>query len=318
MSDPAVPDPSRAASALPPIERLIAGNLVAEIVPAIGGSIAAFYADEPSGRRDWLRPADEEALRAGDPLGMASFPLVPWCNRIRDGHFTWEGRGIQLPPNADGTRHSIHGIGWRRPWQVTAQGASSIELRLIETGEGAWPFAFEATERYALDATALQVELSVHNSGSRPMPVGLGHHPYLPHRRAAAGTTVKAEVRAMWLSDAEVMPTTLSSSDPAVEALNRGMPLAQFVLDNNFTGFGHHARVTWPDGSGLVLASEPPLDYFVLYSPSDQDVFVIEAVSNCTDWLNLRHHTPAAELGGAVLDPGATLTMLTRFVPSRA
>jgi aldose 1-epimerase len=148
------------------------------------------------------------------------------------------------------------------------------------------------------------------------MPAGLGHHPYLPHRREAPGTVVQAQVRAMWLSDEEVMPTRLSSSDAAVEALRRGMPLAKFVLDNNFTGFGHRARVTWPDGSSLVLAAEPPLDHFVLYSPGNQDVFVIEAVSNCTDWLNLRHHTSDADLGGAVLAPGGALETITRFVPS--
>jgi aldose 1-epimerase len=151
------------------------------------------------------------------------------------------------------------------------------------------------------------------------MPAGLGHHPYFPHRREGAGTSVKASVAAMWVSDSEVMPTTLSTSDGAVAALRAGMPLADFALDNNFTGFAHEARITWPDGAGLRLLGKTPLDHFVLYCPPDKDFFVMEAVSNCTDWINLRQACwSAADTGGTELAPGETLTVQTRWVPKPA
>jgi aldose 1-epimerase len=303
---------------LPGTERIAFGDAVAEIAPAIGGSLAAFYrvadgANRP--RRDWLRAAGADAIAGGSALAMASFPLLPWCNRLRDGRFEWNGRGVRLPPNRDGSPHTLHGIGWQRPWQVSGRTARSIELRCEDAGDGPWPFAFAATQRYALDADGLTVEVALRNTGRETMPAGIGHHPYLPHRREGAGTVVTAAVDAMWLSDAEVMPTVLSAGDPAVEALRSGMPIARFVLDNNFTGFGREARVDWPDGASLRLEATPPLDFFVLYTPADDDVFVMEAVSNCTDWINLRERCGAAEVGGRALAPGETLAATTRFRP---
>ncbi|MDQ6679581.1 MAG: aldose 1-epimerase [Pseudomonadota bacterium] len=305
-------------AALPPLECVRAGSLVAEIVPAIGGSLAAFYragtGDAP--RRDWLRAADRDALASRSPLQMACFPLLPWCNRIRDGRFDWNGRRIQLSPNQHGSPHTIHGIGWQRPWHVTARTASRLDLRFDEPGRGEWPFAFSAQQRYELGPDGLAITLTLQNTGSETMPAGIGHHPYFPHRRDGAGTRVHAAVAAMWLADAEVMPTVLSATDPAVAALGTGMRLADFDLDNNFTGFRHNARVTWPDQSSLLLAAEPPLDFFVLYCPAAEKHFVIEAVSNCTDWINLRDRVDHDRIGGAALAPGETLAATTRFVPS--
>ena len=53
-----------------------------------------------------------------DPLTMASFPLVPFSNRIGGGRFRWDGADHRLPPSRLPDRHSIHGVGWRRAWRV--------------------------------------------------------------------------------------------------------------------------------------------------------------------------------------------------------
>jgi aldose 1-epimerase len=318
-SDPA-PDPAAPAGAGAAARvRLEAGDLVAEVAPAIGGALAAFYsaprADAP--RRDWLRPATPAALEHGTAFDMASFPLVPWCNRIRDGRFPWNGREVRLAPNRPPSPHPIHGIGWERRWSVAARGPAWVELTLGETGLGGWPFPFQAVQRYALEPDGLTIRLSLRNTGAEAMPAGIGHHPYLPHRREGDGTRVQADVAAIWLSDADLLPTALSTTHPAVEALRRGMDLRRFDLDNNFVGFGHEARVEWPDGADLRLVGPAPLDCFVLYCPAAKDVFVIEAVSNCTDWPNLRDRFGAAQTGGATLAPGAMLEAVTRFLPTR-
>ncbi|MDB5730148.1 MAG: hypothetical protein JWQ03_43 [Variovorax sp.] len=293
------------------------GEFTAELAPHLGGALASFYSGggEPgaSARRDWLRPATPEVLAARDPLRMASFPLVPWCNRIRDGRFDWEGRTVRLAPNFGASPHTIHGLGWQRSWEVVEATAASAALRFECDGRGAWPFAFHCRQRYALDDAGLAIELTLVNTGPRSMPAGLGHHPFFPHRREGAGTVVQAQVDAMWENDDEQMPTVLSATDPALAALRDGMRLDRFALDNNFTGFGHSAQVRWPDGSALTLRGDGPLDYFVLYSPRDQDLFVMEAVSNCTDWINLRARDPALPVGGTALAPGDTLRATWRF-----
>jgi aldose 1-epimerase len=204
---------------------------------------------------------------------------------------------------------------------VTGRDAGWIELAFEHDGRGDWPFPFAATQRYALDAEGLAITLALRNTGTESMPAGLGHHPFLPHRREGGGTRLRANVQAIWLADAEVLPTVLSTTHPVLPALRAGTRIDRFVLDNNFTGFGHRARVDWPDGSALELDGEAPLDFFVLYSPADRDVFVIEAVSNCTDWMNLRRgprNEPAAHVGGTGLAPGAVLGSVTRLRPVAA
>ena len=54
-------------------------------------------------------------------FAMASFPLLPWCNRIRDGRAQFGGRDIAIAPGHPASpsgKHPLHGIGWLRPWQV--------------------------------------------------------------------------------------------------------------------------------------------------------------------------------------------------------
>jgi len=299
------------------IERIACAGLVAEVAPAIGGSLVSFHraAGAHGARRDWLRDGSAAAARGGDAFEMASFPLVPWCNRIRDGRFEWNGRHVQLPPNRPGSRHPLHGIGWQRAWRVTARGDAHVDLAFEDDGRGAWPFPFEARQRYAIDPGGLDITLAITNTGTETMPAGLAHHPYVPHRREGTGTNLRAQVDAIWLADRDVLPTALSSAHPAIHALRRGMRLADFDLDNNFTGFAHRAEVTWPDGSGLRLLGGAPLDFFVLYCPADKDIAAIEAVSNTTDWLNLRDTQPRSTIGGASLEPGGALEVRTRLEP---
>jgi aldose 1-epimerase len=90
------------------------------LAPHVGGAIAAFY-DLISGGNDvlhWLRPASADALAAGNPLGMASFPLLPYCNRLRDARFAFDGREVDLSADGNAFDHALHGHAWRRPWRV--------------------------------------------------------------------------------------------------------------------------------------------------------------------------------------------------------
>ena len=280
---------------------ITAGALVAELAPAVGGSIARFYR---SGEKvvHWMRPASAAALAASDPLGMASFPLVPFSNRIRNGSFQFAGARVRLPGNLPGSGHAIHGDGWRLPWRVVERADSTAAL-VLEHARGDWPFAYRAEQRFALTPAALEVTLIVTNTDDRPMPLGIGLHPYFPR---TPGTVVQARVEAMWESDAELLPTRLARND-IVAALARGLrPDAGFV-DNNFTGWQGEATVRWPEsGHRLRLRAEPPLSYFVVYAPTGADFFCMEPVSNCTDWLNLGHLEPK-DIGGTVLAPGERL-----------
>ncbi|HSV36193.1 MAG TPA: aldose 1-epimerase [Ramlibacter sp.] len=302
--------------------RLAAGPLHLDIAPAVGGSIARFYSslDDGGSRRqvDWLRPATVEGLARCDPLAMGSFPLVPFCNRIRDGRASFEGREIRFPPNhpAVDSPHPLHGIGWQRPWHVAEAGNAHATLTLDVPASGAWPWHFSARQAFALHDCQLEVVMSVTNEDDAAMPAGIGHHPYFPH---TPGTRLTSRTAAMWQADSEVMPTGLAETD-AVRQLREGVVLSSLDLDNNFVGWDHRIFIEWPaDGVGagrsLDLRAQAPLDYFVLYCPRGADHFCAEPVSQCTDWLNLMPAHPQRDVGGARLAPGETLQARFTLAP---
>ena len=74
---------------------------------------------------DLLRRAPDGA---DDPLAMASFPLVPYANRIAQGRFAFDGADHQLPRNFGDHPHSIHGFGWQASWTAKATGADHVLL----------------------------------------------------------------------------------------------------------------------------------------------------------------------------------------------
>lgn len=299
----------------PALLTLRAGTTVLELAPQIGGAVAALYRADAAGRVDWLRPATAQALADHDVRAMASYPLVPFCNRIRDGRFSFAGEAVSLDRNETGTGHAIHGLGWQHAWAVEAftQGATQAEARLgytyqpaaaPEAGLTGWPWAFYAQQRFTLQAGRLALETRLENRSTRPMPAGLGQHPYLPHR---AGTRLQVELDAMWQTDAQVMPTGELVRPDFLAALRAGTRLDEIAVDNNFTGWRHEATVEWPGLGRLKMLAGTPCDFFVLYSPSGADHFVIEPVTQCTDWVNLNQRFDSTLLGGQVLAPGQTL-----------
>lgn len=284
------------------------GALRAQLAPGIGGSIARFYSELGDGRRwHWLRPATEGALRARDARAMASFPLLPFSNRLREGRATYRGRAIALEPHHSTAPHALHGLGWQMPWQSKRIAPAHARMTLAYEGSAGWPWPFQAAQDIRLDEQGLLLELSIRNLGTTPMPVGLGHHPYLPRRR---GTRLAADLAGMWATDAECLPTQLERPI-LLNQLARGRTLQGLQLDNNFCGWQGVARVDWPASgfhphAALTLRAPAPLTLLALYMPPQAPWFCVEPVSNCTDWLNLDGYPPEAT-GGSELASGATL-----------
>src|SRR5690606_13284798 len=118
-------------------DTLAAGEWRATLRPEVGGALASLTFAE----MDILRPMPAEA---GDPLSAACFPLVPYANRIRDGRFAFAGREVRLPANFPPERHSIHGLGWQRPWQVEADDGREAVMADTYSGDERWPWSYRA------------------------------------------------------------------------------------------------------------------------------------------------------------------------------
>lgn len=268
------------------------------LAPEAGGGIAGFRWQGA----DIMRPADKQALANPDPLGLASFPLVPWSNRIAHGRFTWNGREIRLPLNYGDHPHAIHGHGWQRPWTVEAQGATSATLA-YEHDADEWLWAYRAVQHFELADRGFDVRLTVENRSDEPMPAGLGHHPYYIK---TPGMRLHAHLVGWWETDEFIMPVRYIEEhrDDWSDKLH-----APTTTDNVFAGWDGHARIEWPErGLALTVTASNAARWMVIYSPPDRPIACIEGVTHPTDPFNDPAHP-----GLAVLDPGEAFALDTRF-----
>ncbi len=114
-----------------------------DVIPALGGGIGRWTVDG----QPMMRPAGAASIAAADPFGLASFPLVPYSNRIGNGRFEWDGQSIALARNFLPEPHSIHGVGFQRPWSVQSRSADAIVLGLEYQPGSGWPWPFHAQQR---------------------------------------------------------------------------------------------------------------------------------------------------------------------------
>ena len=121
----------------------------------------------------------------------------------------------------------------------------------------------------------------------------------------------------MWATDDEVMPTVLVDADPRF-GVGDGLPIAEVILDNAFTGWRRQVGIVWPERNArLAIQADLPLNFLVVYSPPGEDFFCAEPVSHCTDAFNLAAQG-RDDTGMLTLDPGASLSATVRFRPSLA
>jgi aldose 1-epimerase len=149
---------------------LAAGNLRVELSASIGGAISALEWIGPDIARPILRKCHSPLEKV---LDAASFPLVPFVNRIRGGQFAFRGREVRLAPNMPGDPSPLHGQGWLNPWVVEQQGETRAVLGFRHAA-GEWPWDYEAHQEFALDGRGMSLRLTCRNTGPEPMPCGLG------------------------------------------------------------------------------------------------------------------------------------------------
>jgi aldose 1-epimerase len=278
------------------------GDTSLTLAPEIGGGVAAFRWRE----HDLFRRATPVTLETRDPLGLGAFPLVPFAGRIAEGRFTFLDQVVCLSPNLPGEASAIHGQGWRRAWSIAGSTATKARLTLDHPA-GEWPWNYRAEQTYVLEDGALTHRLAVTNASMRPMPTGLGIHPYFPRE---LDTCLEAEVMGVFMT-----PDTPPLPPPPAWDWRGGRAITAFV-DHQFHGWSGSARVNWPSRRlTLTLTTQPKTPYLVVYAPTERDFVCVEPVSHQLDGVN--RSPGGARHGMTVLAPGASVSLTTRFEVSR-
>jgi len=276
---------------------LMTGRLAVELAPDAGGSIKRFTVDGS----DVLRPMTEADVASGKGNNAAAYPLVPFSNRIRGGELVFEGETFHLANNWPGVNHPMHGDGWAHAWQVERSDVRSAEIayRHERAGDqGGWPFRYRAQQSYRLDDDRLTVRMILENLEDRPVPAGLGLHPFFVRDKE---TELACRCRAMWTADAEVLPIERIAVPPQWDfATSRKVD--GHALDNCFDGWDGHATITWPNRRvRLTLEASQPFRHLVIYVPPGRDVFCVEPVSHANGLVGLSPLGHGATLAGEIV-----------------
>ena len=161
---------------------------------------------------------------------------------------------------------------------------------------------------YRLTSTTLELVVEVTNAGTKPLPVGIGWHPWfnLPSGdRSQALLRVPAKSRTAVNDYDEVLPTgefLMLAGTPY--DFSRARPLKGLYLDDCFTDLeGRTAEVIDPAGGlGLRVSSAAPVKAFQVYAPPDRPIVVVEPQFNLADPFGAEWK--GADTGIVVLQPG--------------
>lgn len=262
-----------------------AGALRLAVRPDLGACIAGLWHD---GRAVMLS-AEPAQLHASRP--SASFPLVPYSNRLGHRQFHWQGHTYTTAPNFGDSPHSLHGVAWLRAWEVVSADAQALVLRYEHQPDEHWPFAFQAQQRFELNAHGLAMRLVLTNTSALTQPAGLGWHPYFPRRPRSH---LQAKVTSRWDTDTVQLPT-----QPVPHA-GLDDDIAQLNVDHCFDGWDGTARIR-DDLFTVSLSSS--LRRLVVYTPRDKDYFCVEPVSHVNNAIQM---PDPARHGLLALAPGET------------
>ena len=276
MTGPATP------AVEPPFE-LHAGALRLALRPDLGGCIAGLWHRETP----ILRSTEPAVLTTA--RSAACYPLVPYSNRLAYRKFRWKGLDHTTQPNFDDSPHSVHGMGWQRPWRIVSSSVLEVVVELVHPGDADWPFAFEATQYFALTPDSLTVKMMLANTAAVTQPVGLGWHPYFTKR---ARSRLHIELESRWDADAAELPVR-KVAQPGIDS-----DVSHLDYDNCFDGWNGPARIRDEKFSLQLSAS---LDHLVVFTPQDRDYFCVEPVSHVS---NAIHMADPAAHGLRSLAPG--------------
>ena len=154
-------------------------------------------------------PQDAPALHARGTV------LIPWVNRIRDGHYTFDGTERQLALSEPARHNALHGLVQWLPWSPVRVEDDRVTMRARLHPQQGWDWTLDLRLDYRLDDDGLTVTPTVTNVGDATAPLGAGAHPYLT---VGEDRVDDLEIRCPAASYVAVDPDRLLLADDTVAA----------------------------------------------------------------------------------------------------
>lgn len=196
-------------------------------VVGIGGGLREFTA----GDRPVLAGYDVTA-KADGGRGQV---LMPWPNRLRDGHFTFDGATSQLALTEPARGNASHGLVRWAPWHVVERDVASVTVGFRLMPQPGWDHPLDLTVTYALTDDGLTVTPSATALGDRPAPFGFGAHPYLTvGEEQVDDLTLTVPADTVLEVDDRLIPVGRSAVPPDLD-FRSPRTVGETVIDHAFT-----------------------------------------------------------------------------------
>jgi galactose mutarotase-like enzyme len=250
-----------------------AGGLVPELILRNGAALASITTRGGEWRHWAVGGVD--LLWPGDPIvwpGVAPilFPVIGWT------------RGGRVRVGATEYPLGLHGFAADTDFVVTEQGEGHAGLVLEDSAQTRvlYPFAFRLEIKYRLAPAAMDVSVSVANTGGGPMPYAVGLHPGFrwplagskaPHRIAfvaperpdvpviAPGGLFSAKMRPVPLQDRTLDLTPALFAEEALCFLNAAS--RKLLYDN---GAGQGLLLSMENFAHVALWARPPAPFLAI------------------------------------------------------
>lgn len=231
-----------------------------------------------------------------------AYPLMPYSNRIEGGLLRFQGHAHPLLPHPEVRPHTLHGASHLSPWQARTLGAHRLEMSLSCEAGAHWPWRYRAVQAFEVDGASLHLDLSVTNEDDRPMPAGLGWHPFL---QWSADMTLHHAARRQWPFDMAYLP--LGESVPTPPAWQSPSDLRQPMSTAYLSDWDQALRWTSEAlGVSVRLEADPVFEHLVVHRPLGGSYACIEPVTHVANAFNLAE-AGTAGTGTRVLAPGESL-----------
>lgn len=272
-------------------------TLVCELLPALGGCIAGLWWGEVA----VLQSTPAEQLQS--VRQAASYPLVPYSNRMAHSELSWQGQQHSLSKNWLPSPHAIHGVGWERAWSVLAHTPHSALLGYQHTPDASWPFAFDATQSFTLSPQGLAMTMSMTNRADHAVPAGLGWHPFFVKR---PGSQIAFAAQTRWEMGPDQLPTQRLACGGLVA------DVADLEVDHCFGGWSGEVVLRDDQITARITST---LEHLVVYTLPQRGDIAIEPVSHANNALNRAAQglDDARALGLITLQPGQTFSCAMRI-----
>lgn len=263
------------------------------------GPLEAWLKAENGGRMTHLRHRDLGEILVPtpdadfEPLNWSkagAYPLFPYHNRVKGAAFEHEGKHIALVPHPALGADVIHGPAHRRPWRKANASEDAANLMLDYAADADWPYDFRAEQGFRLFPDRLEVTLALINTGNRPMPGGLGWHPYFAASRLRRAQT---DAGLRWPTDDVGLP----NGDAEARLATR---LAASDFTEHFFGWTE-ASTELDDGGTISLSADAGLPHLVAHRMPHY--LCLEPVSHVAGALRLPQ-CGWRDAGLAILSPG--------------